>query len=207
MFERAAAGMFLIPAFLLPRSSLIQSKVLPNIKDKNPEDPLSEVQDPLPEKLRASVVSLRQRSRANTPVALHIAAKLNTVSNLVLRVCEQNERLQSDLIVCVVIAVLYFAIHVSTVFIALQVRPTVKCLAQRAKSRITVVDVRGRRGETEGITSVGRLCPAALPQLRPVRAAGRSGAAHALPAASGPQAAALVLLLPPAAQNQGVLSV
>ncbi|XP_032357005.1 LOW QUALITY PROTEIN: pecanex-like protein 1 [Etheostoma spectabile] len=66
--------------------SLIQSKIVPNIKDKNPEDPLSEVQDPLPEKLRASV----------------------------------NERLQSDLIVCVVIAVLYFAIHVSTVFIALQ---------------------------------------------------------------------------------------
>ncbi|XP_029983053.1 pecanex-like protein 1 isoform X2 [Sphaeramia orbicularis] len=66
--------------------SLIQSKILPNLKDKNPEDPLSEVQDPLPDKLRASV----------------------------------NERLQSDLIVCVVIAVLYFAIHVSTVFIALQ---------------------------------------------------------------------------------------
>uniref|UniRef100_A0A8P4GIL2 Pecanex-like protein n=1 Tax=Dicentrarchus labrax TaxID=13489 RepID=A0A8P4GIL2_DICLA len=66
--------------------SLIQSKILPSLKDKNPEDPLSEVQDPLPEKLRASV----------------------------------NERLQSDLIVCVVIAVLYFAIHVSTVFIALQ---------------------------------------------------------------------------------------
>nr|XP_046268441.1 pecanex-like protein 1 isoform X3 [Scatophagus argus] len=71
------------PSVLL---SLIQSKILPNLKDKNPEDPLSEVQDPLPEKLRASV----------------------------------NERLQSDLIVCVVIAVLYFAIHVSTVFIALQ---------------------------------------------------------------------------------------
>lgn len=68
---------FLIPASLLPRSSLIQSKVLPNIKDKNPEDPLSEVQDPLPEKLRASVVSLRQRSRASTPVALHIAAELH----------------------------------------------------------------------------------------------------------------------------------
>ncbi|XP_041668204.1 pecanex-like protein 1 [Cheilinus undulatus] len=66
--------------------SLIQSKILPSLKDKNPEDPLAEVQDPLPEKLRASV----------------------------------NERLQSDLIVCVVIAVLYFAIHVSTVFIALQ---------------------------------------------------------------------------------------
>lgn len=74
---------------------------------------------------------------------LHFASLLNfTVSNLVLHVCEQNERLQSDLIVCVVIAVLYFAIHVSTVFIALQVRPTVKCLARRAKSRITV-DVRG----------------------------------------------------------------
>ncbi|XP_067098857.1 pecanex-like protein 1 isoform X2 [Osmerus mordax] len=66
--------------------SLVQSKILPNLKDKNPEDPLSEVQDPLPEKLKASL----------------------------------NERLQSDLIVCVVIAVLYFAIHVSTVFIALQ---------------------------------------------------------------------------------------
>ncbi|KAF7653657.1 hypothetical protein LDENG_00080250 [Lucifuga dentata] len=66
--------------------SLIQSKILPNLKDKNPEDPLSEVHDPLPEKLRASV----------------------------------NERLESDLIVCVIIAVLYFAIHVSTVFIALQ---------------------------------------------------------------------------------------
>lgn len=47
--------------------------------------------------------------------------------------CEQNERLQSDLIVCVVIAVLYFAIHVSTVFIALQVgHPSVKCLVQQA---------------------------------------------------------------------------
>ncbi|XP_076013464.1 pecanex-like protein 1 isoform X2 [Genypterus blacodes] len=66
--------------------SLIQSKILPNLKDKNPEDPLSDVQDPLPEKLRLSV----------------------------------NERLESDLIVCVIIAVLYFAIHVSTVFIALQ---------------------------------------------------------------------------------------
>uniref|UniRef100_A0A9J8AN10 Pecanex-like protein n=1 Tax=Cyprinus carpio carpio TaxID=630221 RepID=A0A9J8AN10_CYPCA len=66
--------------------SLVQSKVFPNVKEKNPEDPLSEVQDPLPEKLRSSV----------------------------------NDRLQSDVIVCVVIAVLYFAIHVSTVFIALQ---------------------------------------------------------------------------------------
>ncbi|XP_049596586.1 pecanex-like protein 1 isoform X2 [Syngnathus scovelli] len=66
--------------------SLIQSKMLPNLRDSNPEDPLSEVQDPLPDKLKASV----------------------------------NERLQSDFIVCVVIAVLYFAIHVSTVFIALQ---------------------------------------------------------------------------------------
>nr|XP_029544486.1 pecanex-like protein 1 [Oncorhynchus nerka] len=59
---------------------------LPNMKEKNSEDPLSEVQDPLPEKLRGSV----------------------------------SERLHSDLIVCVVIAVLYFAIHVSTMFIVLQ---------------------------------------------------------------------------------------
>lgn len=38
-------------------SSLIQSKIFPQLRSKNPEDPLSEVQDPLPEKLRASVVS------------------------------------------------------------------------------------------------------------------------------------------------------
>lgn len=51
------------------------------------------------------------------------------------------------------------------------------------------------------------LLPSAFPQLRPVRSAGDGGAAHPLPAASGPQTAALVLLLPPAAQNQGVLPV
>uniref|UniRef100_A0A8D0GDB4 Pecanex-like protein n=1 Tax=Sphenodon punctatus TaxID=8508 RepID=A0A8D0GDB4_SPHPU len=66
--------------------ALVQSKFFPNSDDKNPEDPLSEVKDPLPEKLRNSV----------------------------------SERLQSDLVVCVVIGVLYFAIHVSTVFTVLQ---------------------------------------------------------------------------------------
>ncbi|XP_034273576.1 pecanex-like protein 1 isoform X4 [Pantherophis guttatus] len=66
--------------------SLVQSKLFPTSEDKNPEDPLSEVKDPLPEKLRNSV----------------------------------NERLQSDLVVCVVIGVLYFAIHVSTGFTVLQ---------------------------------------------------------------------------------------
>eukprot|EP00062_Callorhinchus_milii_P008711 gi/632951714/ref/XP_007891451.1/ PREDICTED: pecanex-like protein 1 isoform X2 [Callorhinchus milii] len=66
--------------------SLARSKIFPSTNDRNPEDPLSEVKDPLPEKLKQSV----------------------------------SERLQSDLIVCTVIAVLYFAIHVSTVFIALQ---------------------------------------------------------------------------------------
>ncbi|XP_039190147.1 pecanex-like protein 1 isoform X1 [Crotalus tigris] len=66
--------------------SLVQSKLFPTSEDKNPEDPLSEVKDPLPEKLRNSV----------------------------------NVRLQSDLVVCVVIGVLYFAIHVSTGFTVLQ---------------------------------------------------------------------------------------
>ncbi|XP_016067378.1 PREDICTED: pecanex-like protein 1 isoform X1 [Miniopterus natalensis] len=66
--------------------SLMQSKIFPKTEEKNPEDPLSEVKDPLPEKLRNSV----------------------------------SERLQSDLVVCVVIGVLYFAIHVSTVFTVLQ---------------------------------------------------------------------------------------
>ncbi|XP_052041461.1 pecanex-like protein 1 isoform X3 [Apodemus sylvaticus] len=66
--------------------SLMQSKIFPKTDEKNPEDPLSEVRDPLPEKLSNSV----------------------------------SERLQSDLVVCIVIGVLYFAIHVSTVFTALQ---------------------------------------------------------------------------------------
>ncbi|XP_054423312.1 pecanex-like protein 1 isoform X3 [Pteronotus mesoamericanus] len=66
--------------------SLMQSKIFPKTEEKNPEDPLSEVKDPLPEKLRNSV----------------------------------SERLQSDLVVCIVIGVLYFAIHVSTVFTVLQ---------------------------------------------------------------------------------------
>uniref|UniRef100_A0A5F7ZS50 Pecanex-like protein n=1 Tax=Macaca mulatta TaxID=9544 RepID=A0A5F7ZS50_MACMU len=66
--------------------SLVQSKIFPKMEEKNPEDPLSEVKDPLPEKLRNSV----------------------------------SERLQSDLVVCIVIGVLYFAIHVSTVFTVLQ---------------------------------------------------------------------------------------
>lgn len=42
----------------LSLSSLVQSKFFPNSEDKNPEDPLSEVKDPLPEKLRNSVVSI-----------------------------------------------------------------------------------------------------------------------------------------------------
>ncbi|KAK1339333.1 hypothetical protein QTO34_020016 [Cnephaeus nilssonii] len=66
--------------------SLMQSKIFPKTEEKNPEDPLSEVKDPLPEKLRNSI----------------------------------SERLQSDLVVCIVIGVLYFAIHVSTVFTVLQ---------------------------------------------------------------------------------------
>lgn len=36
----------------------MQSKIFPKTEEKNPEDPLSEVKDPLPEKLRNSVVSL-----------------------------------------------------------------------------------------------------------------------------------------------------
>ncbi|XP_051004566.1 pecanex-like protein 1 isoform X2 [Acomys russatus] len=66
--------------------SLMQSKIFPKTEEKNPEDPLCEVKDPLPEKLSNSV----------------------------------SERLQSDLVVCIVTGVLYFAIHVSTVFTALQ---------------------------------------------------------------------------------------
>ncbi|XP_078191402.1 pecanex-like protein 1 isoform X5 [Callithrix jacchus] len=66
--------------------SLVQSRIFPKMEEKNPEDPLAEVKDPLPEKLRNSV----------------------------------SERLQSDLVVCIVIGVLYFAIHVSTVFTVLQ---------------------------------------------------------------------------------------
>lgn len=104
---------------LLLYSSLIQSKVLPNIKDKNPEDPLSEVQDPLPEKLRASLVSQWNGAGRRSDICSCVKAVFIDLFPTLFNV--QNERLQSDLIVCVVIAVLYFAIHVSTVFIALQV--------------------------------------------------------------------------------------
>lgn len=46
----------------------MQSKIFPKTEEKNPEDPLSEVKDPLPEKLRSSVVSfnfLRSPQRLN----------------------------------------------------------------------------------------------------------------------------------------------
>lgn len=36
----------------------MQSKIFPKADEKNPEDPLSEVKDPLPEKLSNSVVSV-----------------------------------------------------------------------------------------------------------------------------------------------------
>uniref|UniRef100_A0A4W5K5A4 Pecanex-like protein n=1 Tax=Hucho hucho TaxID=62062 RepID=A0A4W5K5A4_9TELE len=85
--------------------SLVHSKLLPNLKEKNTEDPLSEVQDPLPEKLRGSV----------------------------------SERLHSDLIVCVVIAVLYFAIHVSTMFIVLQENVSVLCSTSEVNALSPVV--------------------------------------------------------------------
>lgn len=44
-------------SFFKISSSLVQSKIFPKTEEKNPEDPLSEVKDPLPEKLRNSVVS------------------------------------------------------------------------------------------------------------------------------------------------------
>lgn len=37
--------------------SLVRSKLFPNTDDKNPEDPRADVKDPLPEKLKESVVS------------------------------------------------------------------------------------------------------------------------------------------------------
>lgn len=36
----------------------MQSKIFPKTEEKNPEDPLSDVKDPLPEKLSNSVVSV-----------------------------------------------------------------------------------------------------------------------------------------------------
>lgn len=59
-----------------------------------------------------------------SPPGLHetLSYKPRSVCCLMTALCPQSERLQSDLVVCVVIGVLYFAIHVSTVFTALQVR-------------------------------------------------------------------------------------
>uniref|UniRef100_A0AAY5LCT9 Pecanex-like protein n=1 Tax=Esox lucius TaxID=8010 RepID=A0AAY5LCT9_ESOLU len=53
-------------------------------------------------------------------VSYHLSRQSSDPSTTVLLFVPQNERLHSDLIVCVVIAVLYFAIHVSTMFIVLQ---------------------------------------------------------------------------------------
>uniref|UniRef100_H3AQ05 Pecanex-like protein n=1 Tax=Latimeria chalumnae TaxID=7897 RepID=H3AQ05_LATCH len=66
--------------------SLIRVKFFPETENRNPENPLLEIKDPLPEKLRNSL----------------------------------REILHSDVVMCLVIAVITFAISASTVFIALQ---------------------------------------------------------------------------------------
>uniref|UniRef100_A0A672U1Q0 Pecanex-like protein n=1 Tax=Strigops habroptila TaxID=2489341 RepID=A0A672U1Q0_STRHB len=61
----------------------------------------------------------RQSSDPSVLLILRTQTKL-VFSKIVFVLTLQSERLQSDLIVCIVIGVLYFAIHVSTVFTVLQ---------------------------------------------------------------------------------------
>lgn len=117
----------------------------------------------------------------------------------------QREVLHSDLVMCVVIAVLTFAISASTVFIALKVR-----VAWAAPSLSVCLRVLGWRGlvllcpgppvpgpmgfsaRSPGLSL--RPVPLAVGAgLRAVRAGRGRGLLHALPAAAAAQTAALVL--------------
>ncbi|MCI4376913.1 hypothetical protein PGIGA_G00193920 [Pangasianodon gigas] len=82
--------------------SLVQAKVFPSVaKDQNPEDPLSEVQDPLPEKLRNSV-ELASSKKLTTEVG----AVVLSVSGLkLLRSCFSSPASQY---VTVLFTVLFF---------------------------------------------------------------------------------------------------
>ena len=135
----------------------------------------------------------------------------------------QREVLHSDLVMCVVIAVLTFAISASTVFIALKVR-----VAWATPVPWVFAGAASTRGPWAAMASclslpLPSLCPGPLGSLacspwlslwplppavgagvRIVRTGWGRGLLHALPAAAAPQTAALVLPVAACAEAVGV---
>lgn len=66
---------YLLIFFLLPPSirSLVRSKLFPELENRTPEEPPVEIKDPLPEKLRNSVVKITAHRPAHTAVSLLIS--------------------------------------------------------------------------------------------------------------------------------------
>lgn len=105
----------------------MRSKFFPELESRTPEDPPVEIKDPLPEKLRNSVV--RQSAFNHTSETSQWAPPNSCLTCAFcffifspLSVCgSQKETLHSDLVMCPLMAIITFAISASTVFIALQV--------------------------------------------------------------------------------------
>lgn len=121
----------------------MRSKFFPELESRTPEDPPVEIKDPLPEKLRNSVV----RPRYSGALLTNSVVCFQRVSHVrflflkppVLSLCHsQKETLHSDLVMCPLMAIITFAISASTVFIALQVSD-----AQPAQSHYTLFGTNG----------------------------------------------------------------
>ena len=197
----------------LPPRSLVRSKLFPELEERSLETARAEPPDPLPEKMRQSVVSARSPGVQSwgKGVLSHRWRWHPCWCFLTL----QREVLHSDLVMCVVIAVLTFAISASTVFIALKV-----CGAQASPLAHSGLC------QSLNVLRAGQLWPHALlgpwltctrqPEAEPplllavragfcvVRTGGRRGLLHTLPAATAPQTAALVLPVAARAEAAGV---
>lgn len=111
------------PALLCHPRSLIRSKLFPELEERSLETARAEPPDPLPEKMRQSVVrgwsvGFQCWGRGLTGWG----QPLGDGHPCWFFPALQREVLHSDLVMCVVIAVLTFAVSASTVFIALKVR-------------------------------------------------------------------------------------
>lgn len=64
-------GVVMVPFFLSTCfRSLVRSKLFPELENRTPEEPPVEIKDPLPEKLRNSVVKISAHLPAQTAVSL-----------------------------------------------------------------------------------------------------------------------------------------